>query len=420
MAYATISGVLKDADGIAWRQAIWTAVPVSPSSKPVFPDGSPVPSVSGTLDNNGTFSGQVPQTLSILPPGTTLTITIGSLTTAPAVTITKVQITAATVDLGALLSARIAAPRIAGAAIAYAYDAKEITNPKHGNGYVNTTNNRSFLYMTNTWQPIGSGSIDPTDVAYLDQANHFTQTNHFLNGFTVPVCTANPSNGSDAAFYVAGGTNEYLVIDSPATAALMLNWDSGTGGVIFGDGQGRNVAHIDSTGRALFQALDVSSTVTVSSGVTFLAPQLQLGNRYDVYVGQSNSVNNAVQFGIDYTKAGDNIGHIAFAGNSNAATFDTGGNWIFENGITGGLIPTLPDGADLNTVMGKTGSFRVVNPVNGPATTNGSLMIIEVISCAGPACVQRAWAILDTSARGSFWQRVYDGSWEGWLRFNGT
>jgi hypothetical protein len=178
MSYAQISGKLIDSDGIPWRQATWTAVPVSPSSKPVFPDGTPVPAVSGTLDDNGTFSGQVPITINIRPPGTTLTFTIATLTSAPPLTITKVQVLADPVDLGALLSPRISAPRIPAASIVYAYDAKEVTNPKHGNGYVNTISNRSFIYMQNSWQPIGT-SIDPLRVAYVDEVNTFTQPQIF-------------------------------------------------------------------------------------------------------------------------------------------------------------------------------------------------------------------------------------------------
>lgn len=173
MPYATITGQLKDSDGTAWKQATWTAVPVSPSSKPVFPDGTPVPTTSGLLDDTGHFSGQMPQTLSILPPGTTLTITITSMTSAPPLTLTKVQIIpTTTVDLGALLSPRLVAPRIKAGAIVYAYNAGEVTNPVHGNGYVNTVENQSYLFMQNSWVKIGASpnfdAITATDATISD------------------------------------------------------------------------------------------------------------------------------------------------------------------------------------------------------------------------------------------------------------
>ena len=177
MPYATITGQLKDSDGTAWKQATWTAVPVSPSSKPVFPDGSPVPTTSGLLDDTGNFSGQIPQTIDIRPPGTTLTVTITSMTTAPPITLTKVQIVAAAVDLGALLSPRILAPRIKASAIVYAYNSPEVTNPVHGNGYVNTTEEVSYIYMQNSWVKIGASPVFNTITASGKvTANHFVAT----------------------------------------------------------------------------------------------------------------------------------------------------------------------------------------------------------------------------------------------------
>jgi hypothetical protein len=168
MGYATITGQLKDSDGTAWSNATWTAVPVSPSSKPVFPDGSPVPTTGGLCDATGHFSGQIPTTIDIRPPGTTLTITITSMTSAPPLTLTKVQIVSTTtVDLGALLSPRLVAPRIKAGPIVYAYNSGEVTNPVHGNGYVNTVQNQSYIYMQNSWIPIGVAGPLPANVVQV-------------------------------------------------------------------------------------------------------------------------------------------------------------------------------------------------------------------------------------------------------------
>jgi hypothetical protein len=252
MAYATITGVLKDSDGVLWKNATWMAVPVSPSSKPVFSDGTSVLTTSGALDTEGGFSGQVPRTDSILPPGTTLTFTITSLTSYAPVTLTKVQIIAADVDLGALLSARIPAPRIPAAPIVYAYDAIEITAPKHGNGYVNTTKNQSFIYMQNSWQAIGA-SINPADVAYLDQSNVFTQPQNII-----------PLGGMDGQLNFGGGSSVAGEADGTLYltgkgASTVLNWNSQGGEIIFGGGQGTQVASIDTSGHGIFQGLQFNS-----------------------------------------------------------------------------------------------------------------------------------------------------------------
>jgi hypothetical protein len=213
MSYSTISGILKDPDGIAWKQATWTAVPVSPSSKPVFSDGSAVPAVSGNLDQLGTFSGQVPQTSSILPPGSTLTITITSLTSAAPVTLTKVQIIAPTTDLGALLSARIPAPRIQCGPIVYAYDPIELVKPVHGNGYVNTYLDRSFMFMQNTWVMLGATNTFNGNV----QAEGFEATGPFTPD--IPATTAQVSMG------VIGSEQPYLALVSGLAPLDAKNWD---------------------------------------------------------------------------------------------------------------------------------------------------------------------------------------------------
>jgi hypothetical protein len=87
------------------------------------------------------------------------------MTSAPPLTLTKVQIVSpTTVDLGALLSPRLVAPRIKAGPIVYAYNATEVTNPVHGNGYVNTVQNQSYIYMQNSWIPIGVAGPLPANV----------------------------------------------------------------------------------------------------------------------------------------------------------------------------------------------------------------------------------------------------------------
>ena len=162
MSTATINGVLEDSDGTVWKYATWTAAPQSLSSKPVYLDGSKVETASGFLTDLGEFSGSIPRTDSIVPPGTTLTFTLTSLTSAAPAIVAGVTVAAAAVDLGAVLSARLAAPRIQSDTLVYAYDEGELVNPQHGDGYINTSEDQAYLFVQDRWSPIsGVGTIGP-------------------------------------------------------------------------------------------------------------------------------------------------------------------------------------------------------------------------------------------------------------------
>lgn len=157
MSFATISGALIDSDTTPWIKALWSVIAVSPSSPPVFSDGTPVLPVFGQLDTTANFSGSIPRTDSILPAGTTLTITVYSVTSAPPSIIENVVVTTPTINLGALLSPLIKAPRIQSAPIAYAYSQTELINPTHGDGFVNTSDNLAFVFVGDTWEELNSG-----------------------------------------------------------------------------------------------------------------------------------------------------------------------------------------------------------------------------------------------------------------------
>lgn len=205
MSTATISGVLKDSDGTVWKLATWTAVPVPIGSQPVFtPGGAPVLSTSGQLSAAGAFSGTLPRTDSIQPPGTTLTITIHSLTSAPPVVLKGVTIITPTLDLGTLLTPRVPAPRIQAATLVYAYTAGEILNPQNGSGYVNTTDGLLYMYAGGTWTQAsgqtfpGAGVAVSTGTAWatsIDPASLIT--------------LAHPANGVDLNTLTT--TGEYIV-----------------------------------------------------------------------------------------------------------------------------------------------------------------------------------------------------------------
>jgi hypothetical protein len=156
-----ISGILLDTDGQAWAYATWAAVPVSPSSKPIFTDGTEVPSYHGVLSATGAFAGVIGDTTKIVPSGTTFTITIQSLTSADPVTIRNITTKGITFDLGAELSP-VEAPRIQAAALVYAYIPEEILNGVNGCGYINTTTEQAFAFVGDQWVPVaGIGSQGP-------------------------------------------------------------------------------------------------------------------------------------------------------------------------------------------------------------------------------------------------------------------
>jgi hypothetical protein len=249
MATATIDGILTDSDGTAWINAAWTAVPVSPSSPPVFTDGTPVTAVSGNLDGTGAFSGELPRTDSILPFGTTLRITIFSVTSAPPAIFEQITVTAAAVDLGAELSPNLEAPRIQSAAVVYAYNAGELLNPKHGDGYVNTTSNASFLFVGNAWQAIGAelegpieieGALSATTLSALGTGDipPASTTIDYLAGSGGRFITESPAGDSealDAIFISLSGDgssyNEYLRYRA-ATNTLLATYGLTTGVVL--------------------------------------------------------------------------------------------------------------------------------------------------------------------------------------------
>lgn len=198
---ATVSGTLTDLDGTPWINATWTARPVSPSSPPVYTNGTSVTATTGQLSGTAVFSGSVPRTSQIVPNGTTLSITICSVTSVACVTLPNVTVTGTTVNLGSLLSPRLAAPRIPAAPLVYAYTASEVTNPINGSGYFNTTTNQNFLFVGGSWTLIN------TSVASLLASNNvWTGTNSFVDQLSA---TTPPSGGP--------GIISYPLPSSPAT-----------------------------------------------------------------------------------------------------------------------------------------------------------------------------------------------------------
>jgi len=153
-----VSGILTDTDGTPWINAPWTITAISRGSPPVYIDGGPVVVMFGRLDATGAFNAYAPRTDFIQPEGTTLRLTVFPIASVPAQVFDNVTLTAATADLGAMLSPAPAL-RIPSAPLVYAYTATEILSPVNGTGYVNTTTNSQFIFVGGLWQPI---STSPT------------------------------------------------------------------------------------------------------------------------------------------------------------------------------------------------------------------------------------------------------------------
>jgi hypothetical protein len=137
--------------------ATWRAIPYSPDGPAVFLDGSKVPTYQGQLDGDGAFSGVIGDTSQMRPPGVSYMFTINTVTSAPPITLSNVRIAASIPagsgeDLGDILSAMISPLRIQAGPLVYAYSAAQIVNPTAGCGYINTTDNT-------TWVFVGAGSV---------------------------------------------------------------------------------------------------------------------------------------------------------------------------------------------------------------------------------------------------------------------
>lgn len=135
--------------------ATWRAVPFTTDGPAVFLDGSIVPTYQGQLDATGNFAAGalIGDTSQMRPPSTRFMFVVYPVASAPAITISNVAFTSSSAQtLGALLSAQIAPLRIQAAALVYAYSQQQIVNPTAGSGYINTTDNSSWLF-------VGAGSV---------------------------------------------------------------------------------------------------------------------------------------------------------------------------------------------------------------------------------------------------------------------
>ena len=211
--------------------ATWRAIPFSPDGPAVFLDGTKVPIYDGQLDANGDFGGVlIGDTNQMRPPGVSYMFTINPVASVPPITISNVLARAGWAqDLGTVLTAMISPLRIQAAPIVYAYSAAQIINPTAGCGYVNTTDN-------STWVFVGAGSVgqwieikDTTGSGPVGPQNH-------IAGFT--------GAGSGSSFAL-GSTN--LTTDVTGNQLLAPSTIRSTGGQVKAYGNDGSATDINQT-----------------------------------------------------------------------------------------------------------------------------------------------------------------------------
>ena len=391
MALATINGILRSTDGTPWVNALWKCVAVSPSSPPVFADGTPVTAVGGRLDETGAFTGGIPRTDSIVPDGTTLTFTIYGVSSAPPSVIDAVTSTAPVIDLGAVLSPRLSTPSIPSGPLVYSYNPAWITNPQHGDGYIDTTLMQSFIFLGPNW--VGLSLSVPGDLIvggafYCNSLAAYTADTPKTFSSYLTAIRCDDSNGSS-----------YL---SAPAQALFLNFDSGASGVYFGDGLGNRKGYIDASGNVIMNGYIFGGGFAAYAGPkqTFTEYKSQIridqgnGIAYfsgPAYVGLNFDSGQGVLFG---NGAGTEVAHISsagdanFNGNLNAQTiyghggflayspsnFEGGTNFGNGSGVNVGSIDAAGNMHMAGNITAGTKSFKIQHPSDPSKDLNHSCL----------------------------------------------
>ena len=338
MSFSTISGALVDSDTTPWINALWSCIAVSPSSPPVFNDGTPVLPVFGQLSATGIFTGSIPRTDSILPAGTTLTITVYSVTSAPPSVIENVVVTTPTINLGALLSPQVTAPRIQSAPIAYAYSQTELLNPTHGDGFVNTSANLSFVFIGNTWEELNagpSGQIYPP--AGIAVSTGSAWANSILPG-------ALPAPGTDFQVLVNQGG---AIIAAPTTF-------EGNNGNVPGE---LNVGSFVSLGNA-----QVDGSLGVLTGITFQGTIAGPAGSFSGNVGATTLASTG------NTTVGGNLG---VTGSTTTGTITSTGNAQVNGAL--GVVQGITASSLTTTGAISAASLTTTGAINSAGTINSTL-----------------------------------------------
>lgn len=197
-----------------------------------------------------------------------------------------------------------------------------------------------------------------------------------------------------------------VVLNPSATGALYLSWDEGSGGVVFGNGVGTNVASVDKYGNATFSGyVDVKGTLTVENGA-ILKGQASVGTTdLGLYSGGAT---NAIRL---VTNGGD----IRLFKDGGAGATPS----LTVNGGSGGVyIGTTPTDPGVNNLTVQSDIYLGARSASLSSWLNQALKTTDGPTFAN-VTAGTFYGNSGLRASGNPVQNV-QGSYLGWNRSNGT
>lgn len=224
---SAMTATITDTDGTPWANATYKAVLQIQGQPGITPTISGVPvfplTVSGAANSSGVITGTFTDTKSVDQANAVWVFTIQSNTSAAPVVI-PVAIFGATPNLTGNFT-NITAPRFPANTSSYGYADVEVTNPKLGNSYFNTStlcsSTGGFRQYSNTgWQCGGgaAGTNASTAVASIDSTNMTLQW--LMTEGTGTTVADNSGNGNNGTF-----------ITGPTWSGQFINFASNSGGI---------------------------------------------------------------------------------------------------------------------------------------------------------------------------------------------
>lgn len=159
----SVTATLTDPDGQVWGNCVWSAIVVS--DYPPTIGGVPVPEsqlrTNGSCNASGLLTATMLNTSSVQQNNVTWTFTIQPNASVPPSVVPGVAVTGGSINLSAVLSAGIKAPRFGAGPNSYGYADVEVNSSSIGNTYFNTGSvcgGPSLRQLSNAgWQCGGSG-----------------------------------------------------------------------------------------------------------------------------------------------------------------------------------------------------------------------------------------------------------------------
>ena len=166
MSSTSVSATVTDQTGQLWFDGSYQISFVPAPDNPVGPyleDGQPFNTnqvITGPLDENGQFTANVPDNLTIAPFGSTWRIQVcpGATATNGCYTV-QMTVTGQSIDVSAALTPPgVAVDMTSAVAVPAAYTDGEITGMRWGSTYFNLTDHTLHSYTSDGWVNSGSGA----------------------------------------------------------------------------------------------------------------------------------------------------------------------------------------------------------------------------------------------------------------------